>query len=126
MTPIFKGSGYHCDKSNYRPISIVCHIAKAMEKQIQKQLLTYLVRHNFISTDQSAFIRNHSTQTSLHKVIDDWLHNVNDGLITGVCSLDLHKCFDSINHNTLIKKLQKYGIKGAECSWFKSYLKGRT
>ena len=81
MSPVFKDLGSKLDKTNYQLISIVCHIAKAMEKQVQKQFLDYLVLHAFISTDQSAYIQRHSTQTSLHKVTDDWLHNVNDSLI---------------------------------------------
>ena len=32
VTPIYKGSGDKDDPSNYRPISVVCHIAKIFEK----------------------------------------------------------------------------------------------
>ena len=46
--------------------------------------------------DQSAYMQRHSTQTSLHRVIDDWLENVNDGAITGACLLDISKYFASI------------------------------
>ena len=49
----------------------------------------FLEEHNFISMDQSAYLKRHSTQTSLHRVIDDWLENVNDC----ACLLDIFKCF---------------------------------
>ena len=75
--------------------------------------------------DQSAYLKRHSTQTSLHRVIDDWLENVNDGAITGACLLDISKCFDSINHTILLKKLEMYGITSTEQKWFSSYLRGR-
>ena len=75
--------------------------------------------------DQSAYLKRHSTQTSLHRVIDDWLENVNDGAITGACLLDISKCFDSINHTILLKKLEMYGITSTELKWFSSYLSGR-
>ena len=75
--------------------------------------------------DQSAYLKRHSTQTSLHRVIDDWLENVNDGAITGACLLDISKCFDSINHTILLKKLEMYGITCTELTWFSSYLSGR-
>ena len=55
--------------------------------------------------DPSAYLKRHSTQTRLHRVIDDWLENVNDGAITGACPLDISKCFDSINHTIGLKKL---------------------
>jgi hypothetical protein len=48
-----------------------------------------LMSHEFISIDQSAYLKNHSTQTSLHRVIDDWLENTNNGLLTGACFLDI-------------------------------------
>ena len=34
---------------------------------------------NNISHDQSAYLRGHSTQTSLHRVMDDWLESINEG-----------------------------------------------
>ena len=74
---------------------------------------------------QSAYLKRHSTQTSLHRVIDDWLENVNDGAITGACLLDISKCFDSINHTILLKKLETYGITSIELKWFSSYIRGR-
>ena len=69
--------------------------------------------------------KGHSTQTSLHRVIDDWLENVNESQITGICMLDIAKCFDTIDHDLLLKKLSLYGIKNIELEWFKSYLHQR-
>ena len=64
VTPIYKNKGSRSDASNYRPISVICHIAKIFEKCIQIQLLSYINMHNFISCDQSAFLKSHSTVTS--------------------------------------------------------------
>ena len=71
--------------------------------------------------DQSAYLKRHFTQTSIHRVVDDWLENLNDRAITG----DISKCFDSINHTILLKKLEMYGITSTELKRFSSYLKGR-
>ena len=84
--------------NNYRPISVGCHVVRIVEKGIQSQLLDYLVSHDFISVDQSAYLRKISPQTCLHKIIDDWLSNLNDDLITAICFLDIQKCFDTIDH----------------------------
>ena len=69
-----------------------------VEQPVRSQLVSYLETHVFISTDQSAYPKGHSTQTSLHRVIDDWLENINDNQTTGVCLLDTSKCSDTISH----------------------------
>ena len=96
-----------------------------IESLVSYQIIDFLEEHSFISMDQSAYLTRHSTQTSLHRVIDDWLENVNDGAITGACLLDISKRFDSINHTILLKKLEMYGITCTELKGFSSYLRGR-
>ena len=126
VTPIYKGKGSKDDPSNYRPISVICHVAKIVEKIIQTQVMDYLDHHKLITLDQSAYLKMHNTQTSLHRVVDDWLWNMNDGLFTSVCSLDIKKCFDTINHKILLKKLIKYGFTDDVLQWFTSYLSDRA
>ena len=109
-TPVYKGK---CDKnniSNYRPISVVCHIAKLLEKEVQSQFVSYLQTNHLTSVDQYAFLPNHSTNTCLHRVIDDWFESFNEKEKFGACFLDISKCFDCIDHEPLLSKLNKYGI----------------
>ena len=74
VTPAYKDKGDVQDKTNYKPLSMVIHLAKLFERQIQIQLTGYLSKYAFISIDQSAY----STQTSLHRLIDDILENMNN------------------------------------------------
>jgi len=126
ITPVYKGKGDINEFSSYRPISVLPHIVKIIEKLVHDQLLEYLLDNKILSSDQSAYLKHHSTQTSLHKVIDDVLESMNNKETTHLCCFDLSKCFDTINHNILLKKLSKYGIIHVELTWFTSYLDSRT
>jgi len=61
ITPVYKGKGDKDEESNYRPISVICHLAKFLEKEVQKQVIDYLKEHSFITEDQSAFLKHHNT-----------------------------------------------------------------
>ena len=114
------------DPTNYRPISIISHVTKLLEKIIKSQIVGYLNMHQLISLQQSAFLQNHSTQTALHKMVDDWLTDMNEGCVSLAVCLDLSKCFDTITHEILIYKLHKYGFHGTVLNWMKSYFTDRV
>jgi hypothetical protein len=126
ITPIYKGKGNVDQPVNYRPISVLGFISKIMEKLVQCQLMYFMVNHHFITLDQYAYRKFHSTTNCLHTTIDEWLQNIDDKLLTGVCFLDIAKCFDTINHDLLLQKLAKYGINNTELHWFTSYLCNRS
>ena len=51
------------------------------------------------------------------------LENINKGHYKLAIYLDMSKAFDSINHNTLLQKIEYYGLRGNVLSLFQSYLK---
>ena len=126
VTPIFKGGDDKFSKTNYRPISVISHIAKVVEKVVQRQIMQYLMENDLVCVDQSAYRRYHNTQTSLHKCTEDWIDNICDKEYTAVCFLDIRKCFDTIDHKILLTKLSRYGINDLEALWFSSYLRNRS
>ena len=85
VTPNYKNEGEINDENNFRPISVISHIAKMIESFVSDQIIKYLEDHAFISIDQSDYLKRHSTQTSLHRVLDDWLEQIHDNSLTGAC-----------------------------------------
>ena len=48
-----------------------------------------------------------------------------DGYFACGIFIDLEKAFDSVSHDILLEKLNRYGIRGISDDWFRSCLSGR-
>jgi len=78
-------------------------------------------------TVQSAYRAMHSTETAVLKVLADILLALDSGDLAMLTLLDLSAAFDSVDHDTLLNRLQKsYGLGGQVLNWFASYLCGRV
>ena len=125
ITAIHK-KGPKVDTGNYRPISVLPVISKLIEKIVHQQLYKYLDDNKLLCTAQSGFRKKFSTQTSLHRLSESILDALNSSKITGLVAIDIRKAFDTVNHVTLLKKLEHYGVRHTSLKWFKDYLKDRT
>ena len=75
---------------------------------------------------QSAYRKNHSTETALLKVKNDLLLAMNKGHVSLLVLLDLSAAFDTVDYDILMRRLStKIGLKDIALSWFSSYLTGR-
>ena len=126
ITPVFKNKGTKHDPNNYRPISVVATVAKILEKYVKSHIMNHLITNNLLSTSQSAYIKNHSTQTALLYMIDKCMSSINNQKINLICSLDLSKGFDTLNREILLYKLSQYGLHTTVIKWLKSYLSHRS
>ena len=102
VTPIYK-EGEKSEKSNYRPISVLPVLSRLFEKLIYDQLYQYLERGGFLTSEQSGLRPWHSSTTCLLKCTDDWYSGMDEGLLTGLISIDLKKAFDTVDHEILVK-----------------------
>ena len=67
-----------------------------------------------------------AVENAISELISGIIKGKQDGMYTLAVFLDLSKAFDSLEHDVLLKKLYKYGIRGIALKWFKSYLTDRT
>jgi hypothetical protein len=67
----------------------------------------------------------HSTITSLTEFLDYVTNALNNKESALVLFIDVSKAFDSINHDTLFRKLEVYGFRSVTLQWFKDYLSNR-
>ena len=124
VTPIFK-NGVETDPNNYRPISIISPFAKAFERLVYEQLNSFLVKKKIISNYQFGFRKGYSTEQAILEITENFKSAIDNGEITCGLFLDLSKAFDTVNHQILIDKLCKYGIRGTPLAWFTDYLSNR-
>ena len=73
----------------------------------------YLSSNNLFPVYQSAYRHHHSTETALLKVVNDILLNMDKQHVTLLLFLDLSAAFDTVEHDTLLRRLQNsFGIQG--------------
>ena len=125
LKPIYK-KGSLTEASNYRAISLLPLISKLIEKVIHDQTSAFLNSRNFLYNYQSGFCKNHSTDFCLSFLNDKILKVFDQGLITGMISIDLQKAFDTVDHDILLQKLYAIGFSKHSVNWFQSYLISRT
>ena len=67
-------------------------------------------------------IRNCSTQTALHKIMDDLAINIGEGKMNAVFSLDIAKGFDTVSPSVLLHKRRFYGFNEHSLGFSLTYL----
>ena len=122
ILPAFKNKGTRFDLKNYRPLSNLPEVSKLAERAVYDQLFEYLVKHSLIHPNHHGYLSNCSTSTALQQMYDVWLQALDEGNMAAVLFLDLSAGFDVVNHEILLKKLDKYNFHIDTLKWFESYL----
>jgi len=128
ITPLLKKPDLDpADAKSYRPISNLTVLSKLLERLVARQLLCYLTDKGLLPDRQSAYRAHHSTETAVLKVLSDILRAVDAGDLAVLTLLDLSAAFDTVDHATLLRRLEvSYGLGDCVSSWFSSYLDDRT
>ena len=124
VTPIDKG-GDISDAANFRPISTLSAFTQILEKLVYKQLINYIEKYSILCQFQFGFRKGRSTEQAIAEITDNLKKAIDNNLFTCGVFLDFAKAFDTVNHNILLTKMEKYGIRGLPLQWFTNYLTNR-
>lgn len=89
------------------------------------RLNKFMVKHDVIYKYQYGFQKGSSTSFPLTILVDKIGNAIKNNNVALGVFIDLSKAFDTVDHGILLKKLYKYGVRGALFAWFSSYLSNR-
>lgn len=125
IKPIYK-NGNKNEITNYRPIALLSSFSKIYEKAMFLRLSKFLSKFKVISEEQNGFQKNKNTSLAAFQAMMEMTEALENGETIAAVFCDLSKAFDSVHHELLLEKLDKYGIRGLQKSWFQSYLSNRS
>jgi hypothetical protein len=125
IIPIFK-AGDKQITGNYRPVSLLTMFSKIYERVFYSRLAHFLNMQKTLFEYQFGFRTNHSTGMALTILLDKIINALEKGHLKIGIFLDFSKAFDTVNHQILLDKLNRYGVRGIANTWIRSYLDKRT
>ena len=111
---------------NYRPISLLMMMSKLLEKLMYKRVFSFINRYDILYRSQYGFHSHHLCEQATQELLGRILQAKEDGHKVASIFLDLSKAFDTLDHDVLLLKLERYGIHSPSLNWFTSYLQDRS
>ena len=121
VVPLYKAKEKFLE-TNYRPISLLTTMSKILEKVVYTRVYTFLNANDQLYESQYGFRNRHSCDNAVGEVISHIVKNLESGKISVALFLDLSKVFDMLDHDLLLHKMERYGLRGIVLDWFRSYL----
>ena len=97
IRPILEKNGLDTVFKNYRPVSNLSFISKVTERAVFLQIDNHMKKHDLYPSLQSAYRKNHSTETALLKVTNDILMEMNSQHAVLLVFLDLSVALDTVD-----------------------------
>ena len=96
-----------------------------MEKILAKRLIRLLTDNKILFDFQYGFRKLYSTTLALIEFTDNIRKYLDQGHYCISIFVDVTKAFDTVDHDILLEKMNRYGIRGHANNFFRSYLENR-
>ena len=125
ISPNLKTDKNPLNMDSYRPINNLITLDKIIEEDIKTQMTDYF-DHNRLLLDQHHGSRTgHGTETATAHIDQTITENYDSNYITTILQTDLSAAFDTVDAQTLIDKLQYYGLDDNSLRLLNSFLTDR-
>ena len=124
VIPVFK-KGDKRKPENYQPISLLSPISKVLEQLLQPRMIKFCEKNSIISGNQYGFRSKRSCIDAIVSITEFIRTEIDRKFLGQACIIDLQKAFDTLDHNILLEKMEKYGYRGPIHDMMKSYLSDR-
>ena len=84
-----------------------------------------ITRRRTTAEETTAYRKQHSCETTLLTLVEEWRQAIDKKELTTVLSMDMSKAFDSLCHALTIKKLDAYGFGSGALKMMRSFFDGR-
>jgi len=95
------------------------------EIAFKNRLLDYLASSKLLCKCQYGYVTNSNTQAAAADVIATIQSGLDNNKITAAVFIDLSKALDTVDHDILLNKCDRLGIRGTPLQWLRSYLSNR-
>lgn len=96
VRPLLKKQSLNKDiLNNYRPVSNLSHLSKVIEKVIARRIISHISDQRMEDCFQSAYRKNHSTETALLCVTNAMKAAIDNRQGTALVLIDFSAAFDT-------------------------------
>jgi hypothetical protein len=108
------------DVNNYRGIALLSTSMKIINGIFAKRLMDLMVSHRMMDPAQVGFVNKEEAVAQAATLIEIVNRRRAKGVKTYLCFVDLAKAYDSVPHQALLMKAERFGISGRSLDWLKA------
>ena len=124
VKPLHK-KGPRDNLKNFRPVSLLCVSGMILEAVIKEQLEMHLEMTNGLGSFQFGYRKHKSTVTAVTTMACKAKIDMNKGEKVAALMFDMSAAFDTVEKETVAKKLEILGMSKSAIEWVRSYLSER-